>query len=218
MRDLSVRTSPALELEVLGAEAALHVAAPALHFRLRAKETAGRDVYMVALSTQVHIDPGLRSHDAGTRERLVDLFGAPERWAATTSSIVWARVETLLPSFTGEAEFTLVVPCTYDLEVTFARYLDALPDGEVPLSFHFSGRIFYRGEDGRLQIVLTPWTSAVHRMPVTVWRSMIDYHFPGSGFVRLQEDTLRALGRHRARHGIATFDGAIADLLGRAEP
>jgi hypothetical protein len=218
MRDVSVQAAPALELEVLGAEPALHVASPALHFRLRAQESAGRDVYMVALSTQVHIDPGLRGHDPGTREQLVDLFGAPERWAATTSSIVWARVESLLPSFTGELEFTLVVPCTYDLEVAFAKYLDALPDGEVPLSFHFSGRIFYRGEDGRLQIVLTPWTSANYRMPVAVWRSMIDHHFPGSGFIRLQDDTLRALGLHKAKAGIPTFDGAIADLLGRVSP
>jgi hypothetical protein len=218
MRDLSVHAPPALELEVLGAEPALHVASPALHFRLRAKESARRDVYMVALSTQVHIDPGLRTHDPETREQLVDLFGTPERWAATTTSIVWARVESLLPSFASEAEFTLVVPCTYDLEVSFARYLDALPDGEVPLSFHFSGRIFYRGEDGRLQIVLTPWTSAVYRMPVAVWRGMIDHHFPGSGFIRLQDDTMRALGRHKAKEGFPTFDGAIADLLGRAEP
>jgi hypothetical protein len=218
MRDLSVQATPALVLEVLGAEPALHVESPALHFRLRAKESARRDVYMVALSTQVHIDPGLRTHDAGTREQLVDLFGAPERWASTTTSIVWARVETLLPSFTGEAEFTLVVPCTYDLEVAFAKYLDALADGEVPLSFHFSGRIFYRGEDGRLQIVLTPWTSAAYRMPVAVWRSMIDHHFPGSGFIRLQPDTLRALGLYKAKQGTPTFDGAIADLLGRAEP
>jgi hypothetical protein len=131
---------------------------------------------------------------------------------------VWARVETLLPSFSSQTEFTLVVPCTYDLEVASAKYLDALTDGEVPLSFHFSGRIFYRGEDGRLQIVLTPWTSAAFRMPVAIWRGMIDQHFPGSGFIRVQHDTLRALGLHKASHGIPTFDGAIADLLERIDP
>jgi hypothetical protein len=166
----------------------------------------------------VHIDPGLRGHDAATREQLVDLFGTPERWAATTTSIVWARVETLLPSFASEAEFTLVVPCTYDLEVASSKYMDALPDGEVPLSFHFSGRIFYRGEDGRLQIVLTPWTAASYRMPVSVWRRMIDHHYPGGGFIRLHDDTLRTLALHKARQGFPTFDGAIADLLGRVEP
>jgi hypothetical protein len=217
MSELRVQAAPGLELDVLGAEPALHVATPALHFKLRAREAAGREVYMVALSTQVHIDPGLRGHDPETRAQLVDLFGAPERWAATTTSIVWARVETLLPSFSSQVEFTLVVPCTYDLEVASARYLDALADGEVPLSFHFSGRIFYRGDDGRLQIVLTPWTSASYRLPVATWRRMIDYHYPGGGFIRLQDDTLRALGLHKATEGIPTYDGAIEDLLARVE-
>jgi hypothetical protein len=120
-----------------------------------------------------------------------------------------------MPSFASEVEFTLVVPCTYDLEVAAARYLDALPDGEVPLSFHFSGRIFYRGED--VQIVLTPWTSATYRLPVATWRAMIDHHYPGSGFVRVQGETLRALGLHKAKEGHPTFDAAIADLLGRGD-
>ncbi|MDX6536685.1 MAG: hypothetical protein QOD37_1026 [Gaiellales bacterium] len=211
-------TAPGLELEVLGAEPALHTAAPTLSFTLRAAELSGRQVYMVALSTQIHIDPGLRGHDPGTRELLVDLFGAPERWAATTTSLVWARVEALLPSFAGELEFALPVTCTYDLEVATAKYLDALPDGEVPLSFHFSGRIFYRGEDGRLQIVLAPWTSAIYRLPVSVWKRMIAQHFPGSGFIRLQDETLRSLALRKTQQGHATFDAAVADLLAEAGP
>jgi hypothetical protein len=205
--------APALQVEVVGAEPGLHLASPTLIFTLRVSESAGRDVYMVALSTQIHIDPGLRTHDDETRALLVDLFGTPERWAATTTSIVWARVEALLPSFRSELEFGLAVPCTYDLEVTSSKYLDALPDGEVPLSFHFSGRIFYRGGDGRLQIVLTPWTSATYRLPVPVWRRMIDLHYPGSGFVRLGDETLRALRLHQASRGLPTFDDAVADLL-----
>ena len=206
-------TAPGLELAVLGAEPALHVASPTLVFKLRAAELSGREVYMVALSTQIHIDPGLRAHDAATRALLVDLFGTPERWAATTTSLVWARVETLLPSFAGEIEFALPVPCSYDLEVATAKYLDALPDGEVPLSFHFSGRIFYRGEDGRLQIVLAPWTSAVFRLPVAVWKRMIAQHYPASGWIRLGDDTLRALALRKAQQADPTFDATVATLL-----
>lgn len=153
----AVLPAPELALEVVAASAAVHVATPTLHFRLRADEPTGREVYMVALSTLIHIDPGLRSHDVGSRELLVDLFGAPERWAATTTSIVWAQVDTLVPSFTSTTELTVPVVCNYDLEVAATKYLYALPDGEVPLSFHFSGRIFYRGVDGRLQVVMVPW-------------------------------------------------------------
>ena len=209
--------APELALEVVDAAVALHVATPTLHFKLRADELTGREVYMVALSTLIHIDPGLRSHDAESRELLVDLFGTPERWAATTTSIVWAQVDTLVPSFTSSTELTVPVPCNYDLEVAATKYLYALPDGEVPLSFHFSGRIFYRSEDGRLQVVMVPWTSAVYRLPVATWRRMIDQHYPGSGYIRVQEDTLRRLQLRKAQRGLPTFDGAVAELLDGVE-
>ncbi len=109
------------------------------------------------------------------------------------------------------------VLCNYDLEVAATKYLYALPDGDVPLSFHFSGRIFYRGDDGRLQVVLVPWVSAVYRLPVGTWRRMIDLHYPGSGWIRLQEDTLRQLQLRKAERGQPTFDGAVAELMKEAE-
>jgi len=210
--------SPELELEVVDAVAAPNVAAPTLRFTLRAVEPTGREVYMVALQTLIHIDPGLRSHDGETRELLVDLFGEPERWAATTTSVVLAQVDVLVPSFTGTTEFTIPVLCNYDLEVASTKYLYALPDGEVPLSFHFSGRVFYRGDDGRLQIVLVPWVSAAFRLPVATWRRMIELHYPRSGWIRVQEDTLRRLQLRKAERGLPTFDSALAELLELAQP
>ncbi len=217
LEEARVLPLPVLELEVAGAAAALNVAAPTLHFTLRAGEPTGREVYMVALSTLIHIDPGLRSHDDETRELLVDLFGEAGRWAATTTSIVMAQVDVLVPSFTGTTEFTVPVPCNYDLEVAATKYLYALPDGEVPLSFHFSGRIFYRGEGGRLQVVMVPWVSAAFRLPVATWRRMIDHHYPGGGWIRVHEDTLRRLQLRKAERGLPTFDAAVTELLGDAE-
>lgn len=208
--------APGLELEVVAAAAATHVAAPTLRFTLRATEPTGREVYMVALTTQIHIDPGLRSHGSETRELLVDLFGAPDRWAATTTSVVWAQVDRLVSSFTGSTEFDLPVLCNYDLEVAATKYLYALTDGAVPLSFHFSGRIFYRADDGRLQVVLVPWSSAVFRLPVATWRRMIDRHYPGNGWIRLEEETLRRLQLRKAERGLPTFDDAVAELLDEA--
>jgi hypothetical protein len=207
------RAAPGLDLEVLGAAVSMSTASPTLVFSLRAAEPTGREVYTVALSSQIHIDPGLRSHDPETRELLVDLFGTPERWAATTTSIVWAEVDRLVPSFTGATEFELPVPCTYDLEVTASKYLYALPDGEVPLSFHFSGRIFYRGDDGRLQVVMAPWSTATFRLPVATWKKMIDLHYPGSSWIRVNAETLERLQRHKASQGLRTFDETVAGLL-----
>jgi hypothetical protein len=189
-------------------------AAPTLSFALGVTETSGREVFTIALTAQINIDPARRSYDAETREALVELFGPPERWAATTKSFVWTQVSTLVPSFTGETTFTLPVACTYDLELAAAKYLYHLPDGEAPLSFHFTGSVLHRGDAGQLQVVLIPWTcSADWRMPVATWREMMERHYPNGAFVRLHADTLAALSRRRARRGLPSYDACVADLL-----
>jgi uncharacterized protein DUF6084 len=190
-------------------------AAPTLSFALGVIETSGREVFTIALTAQINIDPARRRYDAETRAELVELFGAPERWASTTKSFVWAQVSTLVPSFTGETTFTLQVPCTYDLELAAAKYLYTLPAGEVPLAFHFTGSVLYRGDGGDLQVVLIPWTcSADWRMPVATWREMMDRYYPNGAWVRLHPQTMSALSRYRAREGLPSYDACVADLLG----
>ena len=107
------------------------------------------------------------------------------------------------------------MPCTYDLEVAAAKYLYTLPDGEAPLSFHFTGiGAATAATRGQLQVVLVPWTcSADWRMPVATWREMMERHYPNGGCVRLHADTLAALSRRKARQGLPSYDACVADLL-----
>jgi hypothetical protein len=199
---------------VLDAEPVEHSASPAVRFHLHIGEPEGREVYTIALSTQINIDPARRGYDNATRERLVELFGEPERWGATTRPFQWARVQSLVPSFTSSTTFTLEVPCTYDLEVTSGKYFDSLRDGEVPLRFHFNGTVLYRGTDEQLQVVLVPWSaSARWRMPIDVWRRTIAAHYPGGGWIRLAHETLEALARRKAEWGMHTFDDTVRELL-----
>ena len=121
---------------MLGAEPVAHAAAPTLKFTLRV--TSEQPLHAIALSAQINIDPARRTYDDATRERLVELFGPAERWASTTRSFLWTQVGALVPRFSGSADFTLTVPCTYDLELSAAKYFYSLPDGEIPLTFHFS--------------------------------------------------------------------------------
>lgn len=189
-----------------------------MRFHLHLTEPEGREIYTIALSTQVHIDPARRVYDDETRERLVELFGAPERWGATTHSFQWARIDALVPTFTGSAAFTVEVPCGYDMEVAAAKYFHSIPDGEVPLSFHFNGTVLYAGERDRLQVVLVPWScSTTWRMPISVWRRTIAAHYPGGGWIRLQDDTLDELSRRKAAGGLHSFDDVVRELLGSGD-
>ena len=189
-------------------------AAPTLSFALGVSETSGREVFTIALTAQINIDPARRTYDPGTRAALVELFGEPDRWGATTHSFLWAHATTLVPSFTGQTAFTLPVPCSYDLELAAAKYFYSLPEGEVPLSFHFTGSVLHRGDDGRMQVVLIPWTcSAQWRMPVATWREMMAHHYPKGAWIRVQAETLDALGERKAARGLPTYDATVSELL-----
>lgn len=202
------------QFTILSAEPIEYSATPGVRFHLHVTEPEGREVYTIALSAQIHIDPARRGYDEATRERLVELFGAPERWGATTHSFQWARVQCLVPSFTGSTAFALEVPCSYDLEVASSKYFDSVNDSEVPLSFHFNGTVLYRGDDDRLQVVLVPWScSSRWEMPVAVWKRTIDAHYPGGGWIRLEHETLAAISREKASRGLHSFDATVRDLL-----
>jgi hypothetical protein len=208
------RWVPAPELELTGAAHVPFSAAPTMRFQALAREPDGIAVQSMALSVQVMIDPARRGYDPATRERVAELFGSPERWAASTSGLAWARIAVNVPGFTGEAAFGIEVPCTYDLEVAAAKYFYALRDGVVPLSFHFNGTVFYRGGDGRLQMTPISWsTTARYGMAVSAWRAMIAEHYPGGGWVRVGDDTLALLHELRARRGLSTVDGLLRELL-----
>ena len=50
-------------------------------------------------------------------------------------------------------------------------------------------------------------------MPVSVWRQLIEQHYPNTGWVRLRHDTLDELAAYKSQRGLLGFDDAIASLL-----
>ena len=136
-------------------------------------------MFAVALTIQIQLEPIKRSYDDETRERLKELFGEPGRWATTARRMVWSTESVLVQTFTGSTSVEVPVLCNYDLELAATRYFSALPDGEVPLVWHFNGSVYYQGDDERLQIVPIPWdTVAEYQMPVAAWRQMIELALP----------------------------------------
>jgi hypothetical protein len=211
--------APEPDFAVLGARPVRYAAAPMLTLELQVTEPTGRSVYMIALTIQLMIEPARRRYDDATRARLVELFGEPERWAVTTRSLVWSRIDVLVPAFTGSTTVAVPIACHYDLELAAAKYLHSLPDGEAPLALHFNGVVYYRGESGELQMVLIPWTKSIDfRMPVAVWRETIEHYYPGTGWLALRSTTLEALQRVKLARGLATLDDTVAALLSAQEP
>ncbi len=106
------------------------------------------------------------------------------------------------------------VSCTYDFEVVGTKYFSALGDGEIPLTFLFSGTIFYEGEEENLQVAQISWSKeASYRFPVAVWQDMIAHYYPNTTYIRLHKDVFDQLYRYKATHGLPTWENVIARLL-----
>jgi Family of unknown function (DUF6084) len=189
---------------------------PNLLARLRIEESSGEPVHAVALRCQVRIEPQRRRYNDAEEAGLLDLFGPRQRWGDTLKTFLWMHASTMVPGFTGSTEVTLPLACTYDFEVSGAKYLQALHDGEIPLVLMFNGTVFTRGSSG-FAVTQIPWDKeADYRLPVTVWRDLMDRHFPGTQWLRMHRDTVEALAHYKAARGFTTWEATFDDLLAQA--
>lgn len=206
-----------LEFECLGAEADRYAAAPTVLFHLRIRETTGCPVHAIALRAQIRIEPRRRRYDDREAEALVDLFGSRARWGDTLKPLQLAFVTQMVPSFTGSTEVSVPMPCSYDFDVAANKYLYSLDDGTVPLLMLFNGTWFSPGPSG-LTVLPIPWDREVtFGLPVEVWRTAMDQHFPGSAWLRIGEAAFDALYRYRAANAMVSWDDAITRLLKEAD-
>jgi len=205
---------PVLDFEVLDVSIARGVV-PLLSFRLRITEHAGVPVDAVTLESQIQIEAARRRYrDAREQEALLDIFGEPHRYSKTVRTMVLAIATTQVQRFSGSTEAEVRVPSSFDLGLAWVKYFHALEDGEVPLAFQFSGTVFYQGEDGNLQISKIPWDrEATFRMPLRVWKQMVDEHYPDDNWFTLRRDVFDRLYRFKARNSMSSWEEAITCLL-----
>jgi Family of unknown function (DUF6084) len=179
---------------------------------------AGTDdpVHAIALRCQVRIEPLRRSYSDEEAAGLTDLFGPRERWATTQRTFLWQHANAMVQGFAGNTTVALPLDCTYDFEVTAAKYLHALRGGSLPLQFLFSGTIFIKSEQG-FAVQQVSWNCEDrYDMPVAAWRKLIAQHYPNTGWVRLRHETVTALAGYKSAEGLLDLDHAIASLLADA--
>src|SRR6266487_3577092 len=206
---------PDLSFEVIGAEAAAYSVLPMLIFKMRITNANEEEqIQNVNLKCQIMLTVTRRRYNAGEKAKLYELFGEPERWGQTLRTFLWTHVTTVVPRFSGSTIVNLPVPCIYDFEVVSTKYFNALEEGEIPLTFMFSGTIFYEGEAGNLQIGQISWSKeATYRLPVALWREMIERYFPNSAWIRMRKDVFDRLYQYKATHSLPTWEEVFVHLL-----
>lgn len=206
---------PDLSFEIIGAEAETYSTLPMLNFRLCiGNANAEEQIQNISLKCQIMLSVTQRRYTAAEKSKLFELFGEPERWSKTLRTFLWTHVTTVVPRFSGSTTVDLSVPCLYDFEVVSTKYFNALEDGEIPLTFLFSGTIFYEGAAGNLQIGQISWSKeATYRLPVALWKKVIDTHFPNTAWLRLPKDLFDQLYQYKITHGFITWEQVLTQLL-----
>lgn len=210
---------PDLRFTVEGAEAVPFAATPLVGLKLRVECVNPEDtIHTITLRAQIQIEATRRRYSEGEKEKLLDLFGEPDRWSRTLRSMLWTHADAVIPAFQGSTLVDLQIPCTFDFNVAATKYFHGVSEGEIPLVLLFSGTAFYVGAQGVLQVAPIPWDKeARYRLPVQVWREMMEQYYPNSVWLSLRRDVFERVYDYKVRHGIQTWEEAFTSLLSLAE-
>ena len=205
-----------LTFDCIAAQADRYAVMPSISLTLRISETSGQRIDAIALRCQIRIEPSRRRYTTGEEKRLKDLFGETTQWADTLKPMQFTNISTMVTGFTGSTEIPLPVTFSYDLEIGSGRYFASLESGEIPLLLLFSGTIF-SVVDGKFQVQQVPWSKeATYRLPVSVWQEAVDVHFPNSGWITMNRQTLEELQQFKTRRALPTWDATVSALLAEA--
>ena len=210
---------PDLNFVIESAEQVPDSVSPLLNFKLVITDARAAFISAVALRCQIRIEPTRRRYAESEQERLHDLFGEPARWGQTLRSMLWTHTTLVTPSFTGRTMVDLPVPCTYDFNIAATKYFYALEEDDVPLTLLFSGTVFHADDpEGPLQTSPIPWEKeTTFRLPVRVWRSMMDHYYPNGAWVRLRRDVFDRLYLYKSGLGLPTWEQALERLIDKSE-
>lgn len=212
---------PELNYEILSVVSVPFAAVPLLAFQLEVvSQDQSARVHSGILRCQIQIDATQRRYDTREQARLLDLFGEPERWSTTLKRLLWTHVTVAIPPFTSRTILDVAVPCSFDFNIAATKYFDGLTSGDLPLIFQFSGTVFYESNaDHTLQVAPISWEKeAKFRVPVRVWRDLMDHYYPNSAWLRLSRDSFDRLADYKRQHAIPTWEAALDRIWSEGRP
>jgi hypothetical protein len=206
---------PELSFKIEQASMVPFAASPTIAFQLHiANAIEDQAIHTIALNCQIQIEVTRRRYMPEEQQQMLDLFGEPERWSQTLRNLLWTNVSAVLPGFKDSSCADLRVPCTFDFNVAATKYFAGLAAGDVPLNMLFSGTVFYAEPDGALQVAPISWDQeAKFRLPVQVWRDMMDAYYPNGAWLHVRRDVFDRLYKYKMLRGIPTWDQALESIL-----
>ena len=120
---------PELQFAIEAAAAVPYSATPLIALKLRIRNLPQAEaIHSLSLRCQLQIEPAKRRYDAREQEKLLDLFGTPERWARTLKPLLWMNTTLAVPGFRESTLVELQLPCTFDFNIAATKYFHGLKE------------------------------------------------------------------------------------------
>ena len=206
---------PDLNIQVEDVSVVPFAVAPSLAFKLRVtNQPANELIHTIVLRCQIQLEVTRRAYSPEEKTQMKDIFGEPERWSRTLRNLLWTHANVVVPEFKQTTLVDLPVPCTFDFNVAATKYFAGLETGDVPLCLMFSGTVFYAEPDGLLQVAPISWQlESKFRLPVRLWREMMDAYYPNTAWLCLHRDSFNRLNQYKIQHGITTWEALIDAIV-----
>ena len=204
---------PDLNYTIEGAEPQRFAAAPLLLFKLHLRRGPPDGMLADADPRRRPALPGADRagaaslHDA-EKDRLLDLFGTPERWGRRCGPCS-GRTSTRPSRVRRHCNVDLPVPCSFDFSLAATKYFAALEEGDIPFCFLFSGTIFYEAPTAPCRWRRSPGRRRrTFRLPGGDLAGMMDLHYPNIAWLCLRKDVFDRLDRFQSRSGLPDLGAA----------
>src|SRR5580700_4968242 len=104
---------PDLRFNVESAAPIPYAVTPLLALKLRVENAHPEEtIHTIVLRVQIQIEAARRRYSEADQEKLLDLFGTPDRWSRTLRTMLWTHASVVVPAFTGSTIAELQIPCT----------------------------------------------------------------------------------------------------------
>lgn len=149
------------------------------------------------LRCQLQIEPVRRRYNPQEQQRLIELFGEPERWSQTLRPLLWENLTVSVPGFIGSTMHLRHQPGHHQVRLR-PRRRRVSPQPALRRNRLSPGPRRPPGQQ-------IPWSSeARYRLPLRVWKQMMDSFYPDGRWLYLRRDSFDSLYDYKTRHGIST--------------
>ena len=164
--------------------------------RRRRRESADDPVHAIALRCQVRIEPLRRGYTDDEADGLTDLFGPRERWATTQRTFLWQHSTAMVQGFSGSHPGRPAPGVHLRLRGHCGQVSARLARRHGAAAIPVQRNDFHQGTSGLLRAAgaVGP-RGPLRHAGVGVARPDRSSTIPNTGWVRLDHDTVDALGR-----------------------